>query len=94
MRFYKYNNFCQRKLKHPIFIFITLLMPVLFGCSNEGADQNRKSSNLQKTVRLDPNSAPLIPSQRKAKATDFSAKLVNGETFQLSNHVGEVATMG
>jgi len=88
MLFYNYRNLFSTRLSLLLSVFISSL--VLFGCSNEGSDSTHKAQNVQKIVRLDPNSAPLIPSQRKAKATDFSANLVNGKTFQLSNHTGEV----
>lgn len=85
---YKYGNPFQMRFYLSLSVFISCLM--LFGCSREGSNSTNKAQSVQKIVQLDPNSAPLIPSQRKAKATDFSANLVNGENFQLSNHTGEV----
>ena len=67
-----------------------ILAASLIAISCNSDDTQKEKPQAQQVVHIDPASAPLFPSQKKAVATDFSAKLINGEIFQLSRHKGQV----
>ncbi|MDZ7681191.1 MAG: TlpA disulfide reductase family protein [Fodinibius sp.] len=76
----------------PHLLGIALALLVVVGCSsNDGGDQS--SSKSQPLEQLDPASAQLYPAQKEAKARDFEVTLMNGESFSLSEHRGNVIVL-
>ncbi len=68
---------------------------LLAGCSSDkqgegDSDMQMASEPLEK---IDPYSAPLYPSKKKAPARDFEVTLTNGESFRLSDQEGKVVIM-
>ena len=71
-----------------------LLVIALVGCSSDKQKADQDAAPARQSIeQLDPYSAPLYPSKAKAEAEDFTVDLLNGDTFQLSNHRGEVVLM-
>lgn len=84
-------NYCLISyLKYTVFI---LLGTMLISCSSQ--TQNSSSQRIKQKSELphDPFSARLIASANLVKAEDFKTKLLNGGTFQLSEHRGEVVIL-
>lgn len=77
----------------PIVLIIAVSLSMA-ACSSEqqqsGSEAQIASEPLEQT---DPYSAPLYPASKKAQAQDFSAELVNGEPFRLSDQKGKVVLM-
>ncbi|WP_171032812.1 TlpA disulfide reductase family protein [Fodinibius saliphilus] len=61
---------------------------LLVGCNN--GKEKKKSTPKEPLEQLDPYSATLYPAQAEAEANDFKVTLINGDSFQLSNHRGKV----
>lgn len=68
------------------------LSSVLAGCSS---NQDKQVKTQQQKVDLphDPYSAPFHAASKLAESPDFTTTLLNGETFQLSKHRGEVVLL-
>lgn len=82
------------------YMLIIVLAMSLFGCSSDrqpGPDDASAASGQQLSSepaqRLDPYSSPLYAAQKVAPAQDFTAQLLNGETFQLSDQKGKVVLL-
>lgn len=78
-------------------ISFTILALILYGCSSgdrSGTDGTSVTSGSQSSSqpeeRLDPFSSPLYAAREVAPAEDFTAPLLNGETFRLSDQQGKV----
>ncbi|HYW35319.1 MAG TPA: redoxin domain-containing protein [Balneolaceae bacterium] len=83
----------RSKRVYPIFrgiIFIILLS--IAGCASK-QKKTRQSTHAKKSLPHDPYSAPLHAASQKAKAPDFSAKLLNGKTFKLADDRGKVVVL-
>lgn len=74
-----------------LFVAVSLSMA---SCSSEqqqsGSEAQMASEPLEQN---DPYSAPLYPAKQKAQAQNFSAEMVNGEIFRLSDQKGKVVLM-
>lgn len=74
---------------------VVLSLMLLISCSSE--DKNDKTGNTrlasEPLEQADPYSAPLYPAKQEAKAQDFTADLLNGDSFQLSAQQGKVVIM-
>jgi len=72
-------------------MYLATAVLVLLGCSSDSSNKAQRSS--EPLPQLDPASAQLYPAQQEAKARDFEVTLMNGETFSLSDHQGEVVVL-
>lgn len=79
--------------KLPFLIVLCLLL--LTGCSSTDKKNETGNTRLasEPLEQVDPYSAPLYPAKQEAKAQDFTADLLNGDTFQLSAQQGKVVIM-
>lgn len=81
------------------YLVLLLGLFVMPGCSSDNKNtdagnevsENRQAS--EKVERIDPYSATLYPAKKEAKAQNFTANLLNGGTFQLSEQRGKVVIM-
>ncbi len=76
--------------------FLLVLSLILFiSCTSE--DKNDKTGNTrlasEPLEKEDPYSVPLYPAKQEAKAQDFTADLLSGDSFQLSAQQGKVVIM-
>jgi len=71
------------------FCGLTILLSAL-GCTSKQDSTSKRTEPLEK---LDPTSAVLYQAQKQAKASDFQMIRVNGESFTLSNHSGQVVLL-
>ncbi|MDZ7689748.1 MAG: TlpA disulfide reductase family protein [Balneolaceae bacterium] len=83
------THFLMRKNIFRVFFGI-LCIALLVGCGSENSNKSKPTEPLE---RLDPTSAALYPARQQAKANDFTAKLMSGESFQLSAQKGKVVLM-
>lgn len=80
-----------------------LILAVAFMLLSCTSDRQSKSDGSSVTAgrqtasepaeHLDPFSSPLYPAQKVAPAQDFTAELLNGESFQLSDQKGKVVLL-
>ncbi len=62
------------------------------GCSSKQKKSSKSVGN-ENNLPHDPYSAPLHAASKKTKAPDFKTKLLDGKTFHLSDHRGEVVLL-
>lgn len=78
------------------FVFLLIAASALFliSCTRQQTNKQAVSaSQLQDSLPHDPISARLIAATELTKAKDFKTELLNGETFRLSEHRGEVVIL-
>jgi peroxiredoxin len=81
-------------MNNSTYILTLALAFLLFSCSSEQREAGDQAQIASEPLeQLDPYSVPLYPAKQKAQAQDFSAELVNGETFRLSDQKGKVVLM-
>lgn len=73
------------------FLLLGLFSLLVTGCSLENKSESAEKA--KPLEQLDPYSARLYPAQQEAKARDFTVTQVNGETFSLSAHSGQVVML-
>ena len=66
---------------------------VLLSCTSDKPESTGFAMADEPLEQVDPNSAPLYPSKKQAKAKDFSVTLTNGDSFKLSEYKGRVVIM-
>lgn len=71
----------------------SFLVIIIIGCSSDNTDKQLPSVQFQDNLPHDPYSSRLIAAAKPAQAKDFKTALLNGETFQLSSHKGEVVVL-
>jgi peroxiredoxin len=73
-------------------LIFVLFAFVFWGCNTE-SESEKGDGPTQPLEQLDPASAQLYPAQREAKARDFEVKLLDDETFKLSDYEGQVVLL-
>jgi peroxiredoxin len=69
------------------------LLIIFIGAACSSDQKKSKSQPTKPLEQLDPASAQLYPAQRQAKARDFEVTLINGDSFALSDHRGQVVLL-
>lgn len=73
--------------------FTAILFTVTACSSEQQRAENQSQVATEPLEQIDPYSVPLYPAKQKAQAQDFTAELVNGQTFRLSDQKGKVVLM-
>jgi peroxiredoxin len=73
-------------------VLFAIALTLQAGCTQKSSSESAPGQAVaSKSIRqLDPYSSPLYPAKQDAPARDFTAELISGEEFTLSNHKGEV----
>jgi len=92
----EWKSYLPVRSERSVYLFLSLLFVLflfLLGCSSPTETDTKTQIASEPLEQVDPNSAPLYPAKKEAKAKDFTATLTSGDTFQLSDYHGQVIVM-
>lgn len=81
-------------MNNNVYLLTLLLIFILISCSSEQQQAESQAQIAGEPLeQVDPYSALLYPAKQKAQAQDFTAELINGKSFRLSDQQGKVVLM-